>query len=160
MANDEYKLGDGLKKLLLAGVGAVAVTGEKGQELLEVLVKKGELTVEQGKELSREWKDNAKKAMDERKTRAADGDDLGSKIQIMTMDELENLKAKIKDAEEAIKNKMNGDDSVIDGKAEEIREAAGDFAEKAKDMAQDAAASVKEAAQKVMDSVNKDEDGE
>lgn len=45
------KLGDGVKKVLLAGIGAVAVTAEKSRELLDEMVKKGELTVEQGKVL-------------------------------------------------------------------------------------------------------------
>ena len=48
------KLGIGLKKVLLAGIGAVAVTGEKSKELLDEMVKKGELTVEQGKALNEE----------------------------------------------------------------------------------------------------------
>ena len=39
-------LGKDLKNLLLAGIGAVAVTAEKSQALLDELVKKGELTVE------------------------------------------------------------------------------------------------------------------
>ena len=43
------ELGNDLKNLLLAGVGAVAVTAEKSEELLKELVKRGELTVEQGK---------------------------------------------------------------------------------------------------------------
>ena len=41
-----------LKKVLLAGIGAVAVTAEKSKEVVEQLVKKGELTVEQGKVLN------------------------------------------------------------------------------------------------------------
>lgn len=44
-------LGENLKKVMLAGVGAVAVTAEKSKELLDEMVKKGELTVEQGKVL-------------------------------------------------------------------------------------------------------------
>ena len=50
------KLGDGVKKVLLAGIGAVAVTAEKSRELLDEMVKKGELTVEQGKVLNEELK--------------------------------------------------------------------------------------------------------
>ena len=50
----EYKLGDGIKKFFLAGVGAAAITVEKGQEIIGELVKKGELTVEQGKEMSKD----------------------------------------------------------------------------------------------------------
>ena len=38
----EYKFGDGIKKFFLAGVGAVAITAEKGQEIIGELVKKAE----------------------------------------------------------------------------------------------------------------------
>lgn len=41
-------LGESLKKVMLAGVGALATTAEKSKEILDDLVKKGELTVEQG----------------------------------------------------------------------------------------------------------------
>ncbi len=37
-------LGDGLKKLLLAGIGTVAVTAEKSKEILDELVKKREIS--------------------------------------------------------------------------------------------------------------------
>ena len=47
------RLTDGLKKILLAGIGTVAVTAEKSQEVLDEMVKRGELTVEQGKEIGR-----------------------------------------------------------------------------------------------------------
>ena len=50
------ELGNDLKNILLAGVGAVAVTAEKSEEILKELVKKGELTVEQGKALNEELK--------------------------------------------------------------------------------------------------------
>jgi len=59
------KLGDGVKKVLLAGIGAVAVTAEKSRELLDEMVKKGELTVEQGKVLNEELKHNIKKTVKE-----------------------------------------------------------------------------------------------
>lgn len=58
-------LGENIKKLLLAGIGAVAVTAEKSKEVLDELVKKGELTVEQGKELNEELKHTLKKTMKE-----------------------------------------------------------------------------------------------
>ena len=58
-------IGDGLKKFLLMGIGAAAVTVEKSQQVVDELVKKGELTVEQGKELNQELKRNVKKSMDE-----------------------------------------------------------------------------------------------
>ena len=42
-------ISDDLKKIMLAGIGAVATTAEKSKEVVDALVKKGELTVEQGK---------------------------------------------------------------------------------------------------------------
>ena len=42
----------GLRKLLLAGIGAAAIAKEKGGEVLELLSKRGEVTVEQGKVLN------------------------------------------------------------------------------------------------------------
>ena len=56
-------LGDSLKKVLLAGIGAVATTAEKSKDVLDDLVKKGELTVEQGKVLNEELKHNIKEKM-------------------------------------------------------------------------------------------------
>ena len=49
-------LSEGLKTIFLAGVGAVAVTAEKSKEIIDDLVKKGELTMEQGKVLNEELK--------------------------------------------------------------------------------------------------------
>jgi polyhydroxyalkanoate synthesis regulator phasin len=53
MADNNF-LSDGIKKFFLAGVGAVATTAEKSQEIFDNLVEKGELTVEQGKALNQE----------------------------------------------------------------------------------------------------------
>lgn len=47
-------IAEGVKTVFLAGVGAVAVGAEKSQDLIEDLVRKGEMTVEQGKSLNEE----------------------------------------------------------------------------------------------------------
>ncbi len=56
-------ISDDLKDVLLAGIGVVAVTAEKSQQIVEKLIKKGELTVEQGKVLNEELKHKAKDKM-------------------------------------------------------------------------------------------------
>ncbi|WEV72578.1 hypothetical protein [Bifidobacterium sp. ESL0790] len=71
----DYKLGDGLRKVFLAGVGALATTVEKGQEIVDDLVKKGELTVEQGKSLNSELKRRAQGAKDGWSQAGSDDDD-------------------------------------------------------------------------------------
>lgn len=62
-------LTDGIKKVFLAGVGAVAMGAEMSQDLVDDLIKKGELTVEQGKslneEIARKVKETADEAYDE-----------------------------------------------------------------------------------------------
>ena len=62
------QLSEGLRKLILAGIGAVAATKENPASILQELVKKGELTVEQGKVLNEELKHNIKDAIRENVT--------------------------------------------------------------------------------------------
>ncbi len=56
-------LGSSVRKFILAGIGTAAVTTEKSKEILDDLVKKGELTVEQGKMLNKELKHNMKETV-------------------------------------------------------------------------------------------------
>ncbi len=91
-------LGDNLKKLLLAGIGAVAVTAEKSKDLLEDLVEKGELTVEQGKALNEELKHNIKKTVKENvnvSVKPSSPEELDELLEKMTPDQIEELKARL-----------------------------------------------------------------
>ena len=99
------KFGDGLKKLLLVGIGAAAVTVEKSQQIVEDLVKKGEITVEQGKELNKELQHNVKKSWEARK---ADASYFEEKISKMGAEELEALKKAIHDVENAATETITG----------------------------------------------------
>ena len=65
-------LGDGLRKVLLAGIGALATGYEKSSELVDELVKKGEITVEQGKALNTELKRKVSETVDDAKKAAAE----------------------------------------------------------------------------------------
>ena len=68
----DFTFGDGLHKVFLAGVGALATTAEKSQEIVDDLVKKGELTVEQGKALNTELKRKTAEAKEESPSAAPD----------------------------------------------------------------------------------------
>ena len=61
-------LEDEVKKIFLLGIGAAATTAEKSKALVDDLVKKGEITVEEGKTLNQELKHK----MNEKKAEAAD----------------------------------------------------------------------------------------
>ena len=91
------ELGDGLKKLLLAGVGTVAVTAEKSKEILDELVKKGELTVEQGKVLNQELKHNIKETIKTKTTPApkAPKEDIKDTLAKLAPEQLAELKEQI-----------------------------------------------------------------
>lgn len=82
-----------MKKILLAGIGAAATTAEKSKEILDDLVKKGELTVEQGKVLNEELKHNVKQTFQKEEQDPADV------LKGMTLEQIEALKAAIADME-------------------------------------------------------------
>ena len=88
-----------LKKVLLAGIGAVAVTAEKSKEVVEQLVKKGELTVEQGKVLNEELKHNVAEKLRE----PVSTETISKDLEKMDVEDLEKLKAKIEELQN-IKN--------------------------------------------------------
>ena len=91
-------LGENLKKVMLAGVGAVAVTAEKSKELLDEMVKKGELTVEQGKVLNEEIKHNIRQTMKEKvnvSLKPNSPEELQEMIGKMTPEQLADLKEAI-----------------------------------------------------------------
>lgn len=71
----DLNLGDGLRKIVLAGIGALATTYEKSSEIVDELVKKGEITVEQGKALNTELKRKVSEVVDDAKTTAAEAAD-------------------------------------------------------------------------------------
>ena len=71
----DLNLGDGLRKIVLAGIGALATTYEKSSEIVDELVKKGEITVEQGKALNTELKRKVSEVVDDAKATAVEAAD-------------------------------------------------------------------------------------
>lgn len=86
----EFDVTEGLKKLFLASVGAVAMGAEKSQEVVDDLVKKGELTVEQGKTLNQELTRKAREVIDGTADKA-----LRSRLEAMTPEERAAYAAKV-----------------------------------------------------------------
>ena len=52
-------IGDGFKNIFLAGIGAAALTADAAKEVVDKMIAKGELTVEQGKSINEELKRKA-----------------------------------------------------------------------------------------------------
>ena len=126
------ELGEGLKKILLVGIGTAAVTAEKSKEILDELVRKGELTVEQGKVLNQELKHNIKStvktAADSVKENAArknEQEELKATISKLTPEQLAAVKAQIESMQaEAAREKEEAAETAEEPVEEDAPEAA------------------------------------
>ena len=93
-------LSDDLKKVFLFGVGAIAKTSEKSKELIDELIEKGALTVEQGKNLNEELKHNLQEKIIEKEKEL--NSELISQIKDMknlSDEDIKILKEKIEEVE-------------------------------------------------------------
>ena len=112
-------LGDGVRKIFLAGVGAGALGAEQSQEVVSDLVKKGELTVEQGKTVNEELRQKFRDATDD-----ASQAMLTAKLKAMSSEEraawvsnVQNIASKL-DAE-TVEVEVESDDEAKDGAAKD-----------------------------------------
>ena len=134
MEDDMSNIGDGFKNIFLAGIGAMAYTGEKGKEVIDQLVAKGEITLEQGRELNDELQRKAGKATTDIRESA-----LEARMSIMTPEEREAfVAAAARIAEEQNAKAAEVEAEVVDEEtvaeaAEEVAEAAEEVAEAAED---------------------------
>lgn len=99
----DFKFGDGIKTIILAGVGAVAYSAEKGQEIIGELVKKGEITVEQGKDLSSDLQRSFKESMGKR---GIDIDEISERVSKMSSEELAKIKEQLANAEKLVSERL------------------------------------------------------
>lgn len=89
-----FDIANGLNKAFLASVGAVAATAEKSQQVIDDFVKKGELTVQQGKDLNAELTRKVKETFDTTVSSASDAA-LRAKLEVMTPEERAAYAAKV-----------------------------------------------------------------
>ena len=101
------EFGEGVKKIFLAGVGAAATTAETTKNIIDKLVEKGELTVEQGRGFNEELKRNAKDKIKEHVSVnvTKNFSDAFDSVENMSAEELQKLKERIAEVEAANKNK-------------------------------------------------------
>ncbi|TDT63355.1 phasin family protein [Fonticella tunisiensis] len=90
------------KKIIFLGLGSAAYTYEKISDIIENLVKKGQLTVDEAKDLSEELKRNIKEKDESTKPLSKKDADI---MNFVTRDELEEIKVKLLELENKINNK-------------------------------------------------------
>ncbi|HHV25906.1 hypothetical protein FYJ27_07110 [Anaerosalibacter bizertensis] len=91
-----------LKNILLAGIGSMAYTYEKASSMVETLVQKGEITVNQGKQLNEELKKVIDNNTNNQSTTNIDTETLKNIIQqldLPTKKDIEDLKTRIDNLE-------------------------------------------------------------
>lgn len=81
---------DGFRDAFLAGVGAVALGAEKSKEFVDQLIAKGEITVEQGRQLNEELKHQAVSA-----TSTLREESIAAQMSAMTAEERDAFAAKV-----------------------------------------------------------------
>ncbi len=89
---------DVLKKIFLAGIGTLSLTYEKANEMVQMLVEKGKITVEQGKELNEELK----RVVNNKETTKNDPSDLKEilkELNLATKEDISSLEQRIRDLE-------------------------------------------------------------
>lgn len=125
-------IGDGFKNIFLAGIGAMAYTGEKGKEIIDQLVAKGEITLDQGRELNEELQ---RKASDTTSTIRESA--LEARMRMMTPEERDafaaaaakfaaeqNAQAATVEAEAVVEDVEEAAEEVVDAVEEAVEEAA------------------------------------
>lgn len=91
------KISEGLKNAALLGIGAAALVAEKASDAAEVLVKKGQETVNEGKALNDELKHKAEEKKKEEKEKPEK--DYADFVAGLSEEELAKLKDEIAKAE-------------------------------------------------------------
>ena len=89
---------DMLKKVFLAGIGTLALTYEKANEMVGTLVEKGKITVDQGKELNEELT----RVINNKETTKNDKSDLKEilkELNLATKEDIANLELRINNLE-------------------------------------------------------------
>lgn len=96
-----------LKNLLLAGLGSAAYTYEKASKLIDDMVQKGKLTMDEGKELSEELKRNIKgKVEDVKPLTKDDMVSILNQMNFATKDDLQNIMQRLDMLEEKVNTKQ------------------------------------------------------
>lgn len=116
---------EGLKKVFLAGVGAVATTAEAAKDMVDQFVTKGELTVEQGKVLNEELRHNIKEKVNEHVTVkfVKEYKDVMNAVDHMSQEDRDKLREKLDAADASKSSECENNADEADGAADQADKA-------------------------------------
>ena len=105
---------DAFKDIFLAGVGALAIGAEKTQEVIDQLVEKGQITVDQGKEIASDLKEQAIT-----NTAQMRDDIIAAQMQTMTKEQRDAFAARVAE----IAATVDGNAAMMDQEEAEVKAA-------------------------------------
>lgn len=105
---------DTFRNIFLAGVGALAIGAERTQEVIDQLVAKGQITVDQGKEMAEEVKRQAVQ-----NTSQIRDDIIAAQMKTMTKEERDAFAARVTE----LAAQVDGDSALEKQEAEEVKAA-------------------------------------
>ena len=121
------RLGEGLKKLALAGIGTAAYAVEKSADILDTLAKKGEETVEQGKVLNKELKHNVKSTIKDHKASNGKMHTVHEaevvEAEVVEDDDIPGSATEVEDVDDHEKTETEEAEAETDSKMETVEEA-------------------------------------
>lgn len=90
------KLSEDVRKVMMAGIGALTTVTEKTQETIDSLAKKGEEALNQGQAMNERLRHKIKEIIDDEKPEEKTGkDEVLRALEHMTPEEIEAVKAKL-----------------------------------------------------------------
>lgn len=101
---------DPIRQIFLAGVGALAIGAEKSQQIVDQLVKKGQLTVDEGKDISQDLASRAEENFDKVRD-----DIIAAHMKTMTKEQRDEFAAHVAEMAASI----DGDDAMKEEEKEE-----------------------------------------
>jgi poly(hydroxyalkanoate) granule-associated protein len=100
------------RKFMLLGIGALSLTEERLQRTINALVKKGELSSQEGRELVREMLDKAGKEKEALTARIRkEVKSMLDSLDLATKDDLQTLRQRLDELEARLKAAGSADDS-------------------------------------------------
>ncbi|WP_251211868.1 phasin family protein [Adlercreutzia murintestinalis] len=108
-------MNDPFREIFLAGVGALALGAEKSKEIVDQLVSKGQITVDQGKEIATDLQHQAHE-----NTAQVRDEVIRAYLGSLSKDERDAFAARIAD----MAAQVDGDEALRDQEATEVQESA------------------------------------
>lgn len=104
---------DPIRQIFLAGIGALAIGAEKSQEVIDQLVKKGQLTVDEGKDMTKDLRNQAEENFE-----SVRDDIITAHMKAMSKEQRDEFAARVAE----LASNIDSDDELTHEEEQEIKD--------------------------------------